>query len=892
MEVVHGALDQGTIPRSLLINMRFPGFNQYWYCVTSATIPPLPATMDDGSPHPQCTEISPYGLNRLSSSIDGHCYHNYCSYSKNDTSSSGEDDEEELKKHRLSLTKKKQILASRKERREDLEEKRKQAMQDQHDEKRHDLASNYFNITPRMERKSRKFKTQSKVYEVTFKPYDQPYDFTYELFNAMVDKMKEECQTKPGDKVRVSIDHPGLKLGIHVPFDNASAVTGETVLQEIENVMQSNEDFNIHDGQLHAEITPIPMPEGSGKARRNMHHGSHVTIENMTQLKRSVMQVDNPNDSICLARSIEVGICHAQKSNTEEWKKRWNMIRQSKKSLQQKEAQTLLDSVGIGYDQPCGIEEYQKIQTKLYPDYIIKVHTQNVKGEPLFTPPTMRKGSKVIHVYYHGGHYDTITSIKGFYGHSYYCEYCDIGYNNLEQHKCKNICQCYSTESGVQVVCSDCRITFKSVECYHKHKQITGHKKKSICESIWQCQSCHGIVVGTKKSHVCSGSKKCRYCKDIVGPNHECHIPNYVSPESEGHSDYIFFYFESRFDTSGHIFNFCCAQRFCDECIHKDIIELCDHCDRLPEPRDMLFRGDNTGAEFCTWLFKPTHKGSTVIAHNVQGYDGQFTLRYIVSHTTIKPEVIMNGSKLISLKCHGLRKIDSLSFLSMPLSAFPKTSGLTEMVKGYFPHWAKKAEYQNYVGHYLDSEYYHPGGMKPEAREVFLEWHQEKVNTQSIFDFQKEKYCRSDVDLLRRGCSEFQHQLMASDDINPFTECVTLAQVCYCAHKNTLPEKSLGIISDAGYPNKTRYSIKGVRWLQAEATIRGKPIRHALNGGEVRIGPYSVDGYNAETNTMYEFLGCWTHVCETCYPKREVKNPYSLKTMNTLYVETFSRFEC
>ncbi|XP_053374329.1 uncharacterized protein LOC128546937 [Mercenaria mercenaria] len=599
----------------------------------------------------------------------------------------------------------------------------------------------------------------------------------------------------------------------------------------------------------------------------------------MTKLKQSVIQIDNPNDSLCLARSIVVGICHAQKSNTEEWKKRWHLMRQSKKSLQKKEAQKL-DSIGIGYDQPCGIEEYQKIQTKLYPDYIIKVHTQHGKGEPLFTPPTMRKGSKVIHVYHHGGHYDTITSIKGLYGHSYYCEYCDIGYNNLEQHKCKNICQCYSTElcePGRQVSCSDCRITFKSVECYQKHKQITGRKMKSICESVWQCQTCHCIVVGTKKSHVCSGSKKCRYCKDIVGPNHDCHIPKYVSPESEGPSDYIFFDFESRFDTSEHIPNFCCAQRFCDECIRKDITEPCEHCDTLPEPREMLFRGDNTVAEFCSWLFNPTHKGSTVIAHNFQVYDGQFILRYIVSYTTAKPEVIMNGSKLISLKCHGLRMIDSLSFLSMPLSAFPKTFGLTEMAKGYFLHWANKAEFQNYVGFYLDLEYYHPGDMKPEAREAFLEWHQEKVKRGSIFDFQKEMetYCRSDVEILWRGCGEFQHRLMASDGINPFTECVTLAQVCYCAHrKNTLPEKSLG-----------------VRWLQAEATITGKPIRHALNGGEVRIGPYSVDGYNAETNTVYEFLGCWTHGCETCYPKREVKNPYSLKTMNTLYVETFSRFE-
>ncbi len=42
----------------------------------------------------------------------------------------------------------------------------------------------------------------------------------------------------------------------------------------------------------------------------------------------------------------------------------------------------------------------------------------------------------------------------------------------------------------------------------------------------------------------------------------------------------------------------------------------------------------------------------------------------------------------------------------MALSKMPKTSGLSELKKGYFPHLFNTPDNQKYVGYYRASEYY------------------------------------------------------------------------------------------------------------------------------------------------------------------------------------------
>ena len=65
--------------------------------------------------------------------------------------------------------------------------------------KRHkgDNVRYYYRIEPRSQRKSRKFKTKSQVYDVTLKPYDHPFKFTRELFVDMVNQLYKIDQVQP-----------------------------------------------------------------------------------------------------------------------------------------------------------------------------------------------------------------------------------------------------------------------------------------------------------------------------------------------------------------------------------------------------------------------------------------------------------------------------------------------------------------------------------------------------------------------------------------------------------------------------------------------------------------------------------------------------------------------
>ena len=73
----------------------------------------------------------------------------------------------------------------------------------------------------------------------------------------------------------------------------------------------------------------------------------------------------------------------------------------------------------------------------------------------------------------------------------------------------------------------------------------------------------------------------------------------------------------------------------------------------------------------------------------MKSYDGFFLMSYIINNlipTDKFPEVLLNGSKLLIIKFNGLKIIDSINFIPMALSKLPKTFGLSELKKGYFPH--------------------------------------------------------------------------------------------------------------------------------------------------------------------------------------------------------------
>ena len=114
--------------------------------------------------------------------------------------------------------------------------------------------------------------------------------------------------------------------------------------------------------------------------------------------------------------------------------------------------------------------------------------------------------------------------------------------------------------------------------------------------------------------------------------------------------------------------------------------------------------------------------------------------------------------------------LDSYQFLHMRLASFPDTFGLTEMKKGYFPHLANTLANQRYVGPYFTAETYNPGQMSEKDRKEFFKWYNAKVESGAVFDFRREmeENCRSDVDILRRGCACFRRELKNVSGLDPF----------------------------------------------------------------------------------------------------------------------------
>ena len=127
------------------------------------------------------------------------------------------------------------------------------------------------------------------------------------------------------------------------------------------------------------------------------------------------------------------------------------------------------------------------------------------------------------------------------------------------------------------------------------------------------------------------------------------------------------------------------------------------------------------------------------------------------------------------------------------------------MKKGYFPHLANTKANQNYVGPYFPEDMYIPGQMSEKDRADFKKWYNAKIEAGTIFDFkyEMEEYCRSDVDILRRGCGKFRQFLIEQSGLDPLTESCTIAQGCSKVwRKNYMPEDCIAIIPPEGYPNQ------------------------------------------------------------------------------------------
>jgi hypothetical protein len=76
---------------------------------------------------------------------------------------------------------------------------------------------------------------------------------------------------------------------------------------------------------------------------------------------------------------------------------------------------------------------------------------------------------------------------------------------------------------------------------------------------------------------------------------------------------------------------------------------------------------------------------------------------------------------------------------------------------------------------------------------------------------------------------------------------------------NFLKENTIAILPPHGYHPGTKQSNIALKCLSYTAEKNDIYIQHKCNGGEKTVGHYSLDGYDEETHTAYEFHGCFWH---------------------------------
>ncbi len=256
----------------------------------------------------------------------------------------------------------------------------------------------------------------------------------------------------------------------------------------------------------------------------------------------------------------------------------------------------------------------------------------------------------------------------------------------------------------------------------------------------------------------------------------------------------------------------------------------------------------------------------------------------------------------------------------------------------------------------LTPKYYDADSMNSQDREAFLQWHRKQLEEGAVFNLRQEMeaYCRSDVDILRQACLKFRQLMLdvTENKVDCFQH-ITIASTCMAVYKTMFLEEDyqvklekscdgdgetgwlsstckgdkwrvcydgewvdlseldgysikakkfecspLAQVSSSGYSSRDNYSKTSIEWLEylvEKSQTTGKPIhiRHALNGGELRIPAtrYRVDGYCSESNTVYEFNGCLWHGCPTCFEKdkRRMRHPRTAQSMEELYALTVEK---
>ena len=674
--------------------------------------------------------------------------------------------------------------------------------------------------------------------------------------------------------VRVVIMHEDFDNPVSMEFVDKDELTVEMVFQSLDLVVQSkkkNSNFEQRSNKkMQIAVFSVDNPKGRGrkaltkeiiqervlKKTPQLKITTPATQEEWILYKRCIRQIYN-EDNLCLLRAI------VTERSRHENPKLFTTYTNNRECRQLDKTVLALQKKFNLSNQACGYAEMELLDNfYLKDDYQLLV--VNMEGTKVYCNMEKRRddSTKTINLLLHNNHFDVINSMEAFYNRSYYCHYCKVPYNLNVSHRCPNTCRICTRQ--------DCEIVTKDLQCkkcnkWAHNEQCLGIHMERICKQVTKCEICNQNLSSYRR-HVCLDEVWCKNCAIAVTGDHRCYVkikqPNKnEQKKAEKFEGFVFFDFEAYESEAGpHVVNLAKAKKVCVPCCELPISDHCVECLKQHTFYNIL--------DFCKWALKQNN--TILLAHNLAGYDGTFILDYVTKQKlpdcNVTPQVIRKHNKIVSITYKSIKFIDSLSYLPMPLAQFAKTFGF-KGAKGFFPHtWNKPGAVQTYVGPYPPKSAYQSKLMTVGIKNEFDIWYEEVKN--DTYDFKEtfEEYCWNDVELLTAGCLKFRQVSLQDTGMDPFKVALTIAKYCNLVFINLhMVPDSIGIIPQNGFNPRQTSSRKARLYLKYTAETNDIRIQHAFNGGEVKCGPYFLDGVCEETKTIYEFHGCYWHGCPFCF---------------------------
>jgi len=478
-----------------------------------------------------------------------------------------------------------------------------------------------FTLDPFIDRRSSRFQLRERVFNTTIKQTGQ-FETSQELMTALEEGLREAVQNviqqdteaQEYDRLYFNIASSRLKYnygswGLTVKRWKEDEKAIEEGFKHMVSALNSNESFTLDDSFTVSITRSRPPVLGSGKAQpiKPGHKDSEVLVDR----KKSIVKIKNFDDKCC-ARSLVVAMAIHENHEKLKQIKRGN-------NIQEDLAVELHYAARVPFG-PCGIEELRKFQQAL-PNY--RIVMVNVK-ENHQCIPFGEEGKPILAIEYNLGHFHTITSLKGYFQTSYFCESCLKGYQDETLHHChgrtcfackQNDCTDFSKKKKPYLHCEECNRWFYGETCFQNH-QIFNRKQEEdvdnpICATIKRCPVCCKLERCEKDvdKHQCNHSK-CKSCgKYVDQTTHQCFIQTGRKENKRPPKDteIIMFDIEATQIAGEHKANLIVAETMSSNEQHT-FYDL---------------------RSFINWVDEVAQDGQvnvTVIAHNLQGYDGYFVV--------------------------------------------------------------------------------------------------------------------------------------------------------------------------------------------------------------------------------------------------------------------------